>query len=411
MPRHSPWFARPAVLVLIFVSGLVLGWSGVLPNPISRQPAGVQREFVPFWQAWRLVEEHYVDHDAVKPEKMRDGAIRGMLDTLGDTDHTTYLTREEAERAADDLAGHMEGIGVHISMRQGRPVVVAVVPDSPAQKAGVRPGDLLQQVDGTDLKDKSTTQIVQLVAGKAGTQLNLAVSREGEPQPIALTITRARIDVADVNWHMFPGRPVAYVFIRSFGEKVDEQLRQALADAAQAGARGLVLDVRANAGGIKDQAVAVTSEFLKGGNVFIERDSAGRQTGVPVEPGGTATDIPLVLLIDEGTASSAEIFAGAIQDHRRGKLVGTKTVGAGTVLQPYRLSDGSEVWLAIAEWLTPNGRRIWHEGIMPDVPVALPAGATILLADELGRLTAAELAKSSDKQLLKALEVLDEQVK
>ena len=139
MPRHSPWFARPAVLVLIFVSGLVLGWSGVLPNPISRQPAGVQREFVPFWQAWRLVEEHYVDHDAVKPEKMRDGAIRGMLDTLGDTDHTTYLTREEAERAADDLAGHMEGIGVHISMRQGRPVVVAVVPDSPAQRPASGP--------------------------------------------------------------------------------------------------------------------------------------------------------------------------------------------------------------------------------------------------------------------------------
>src|SRR5262249_20163180 len=162
--------------------------------------------------------------------------IRGMLDALGDVDHTTYLTQEEAERAAEDLAGHMEGIGVRLGTRQGRPVIVAVLPDSPAQKAGVRPGDVLEQAGGPGLKDKSTTQIVQLVAGKAGTQLSLTVSREGEPQPITLTITRARIDVPDVSWQMLPGRPVAHVSIRSFGEKVDEQLRKAVADAGQAGA-------------------------------------------------------------------------------------------------------------------------------------------------------------------------------
>lgn len=411
MPRHLPWFARAAALGVVFAAGLFIGWSGFLPNPISRQPAGVQGTFRPFWEAWRFVESDYVDRSAVDAERMKDGAIAGMLDSLGDTGHTAYLTRDEAERMADDLSGHMEGIGVRLSPRQGRPTIIAVLPDSPAQKAGVKPGDVLQEVDGKDLKDKSLTQIVQLVVGKAGTEVKLTVSREGRADPVTLTITRAVIEVPVVAWRMLPGRPAAHVAIRSFGEKADEQLKEALAKARNAGARGLVIDVRANTGGLKNQAVAVTSEFLKDGDVFIEQDARGRQTPVPVKPGGTAADIPLVVLIDEGTASSSEIFAGAIQDHGRGKLVGTKTFGTGTVLQPHELSDGSAILLAVAQWLTPKGRKIWHEGITPDVPVPLPAGATIVLPEESGRLSAAELARSEDKQLLKALEILGEQLR
>jgi carboxyl-terminal processing protease len=411
MPRRPPWFARPAAFVAVFAGGLFLGWSGLLPNPLSGQPAGVQHEFIPFWQVWRLVEDKYVDRKAVKPEEMKDGAIRGMLASLGDTDHTRYLTREGAERLSEDLSGHMVGIGVEFTQRQGRLVIVGVLSDSPAQKAGARPGDVVEEVDGKDIKDKPFPEIRELLLGKEGTEVRLTVGREGEARPVTLTITRARIEVPDVSWRRLQGRPVAHLRIRSFGEKVDEQLKKALADARQDEVKRLVVDLRGNSGGIKEQAVAVTSEFLKEGAVFIEQDAHGRQTPVPVLPGGGATDMPLVVLIDEGTASSAEIFAGAIQDHKRGKLVGTRTAGTGTVLQPYRLSDGSELLLAVAEWLTPDRQQIWHKGITPDVPVALPPGANILWPNESGRLTPAELAKSDDKQLLKALEVLDEQFK
>ncbi|HKI32577.1 MAG TPA: S41 family peptidase [Gemmataceae bacterium] len=408
--HRSPWLAGPVFLV-VFATGLLLGWSGLLPNPLSGQPARVQHTFTPFWEAWRLVEDNYVDRQAVKPRPMTEGAIRGMLDSLGDTGHTTYLTPEEARRMEDDLKGHMEGIGVRIGERQGRPTALAVLPGTPAEKGGVKPGDVLLQADGKDLKGKSPEQIVEMVTGKAGTELTLTVSRAGESQPLTLTLTRAHITVPDVGWHMLQGRPVAHLSILSFGEKVDEQLRTALDEARKAGARGLVLDVRLNPGGLKDQAVAVTSEFLKDGNVFIEQDAQGKQTPLPVKPGGTATDVPLVVLIDEGTASSAEIFAGAIQDHHRGKLVGTKTFGTGTVLQPFELSDHSAVLLAVSEWLTPDGRQIWHKGITPDVPVALPSGAAVILPEESGRMSRADLDKSSDKQLLRALEVLGEQIK
>ena len=205
---------------------------------------------------------------------------------------------------------------------------------------------------------------------------------------------------------MLPGTKVAHLAILSFGEHASEQLKEALRAVRGQGARELIVDVRVNPGGLKEQAVKVTSEFLTEGNVFIEKDAQGRQTPVPVIPGGTATDLPMVVLVDGGTASSAEIFAGALQDHGRAKLVGARTFGTGTVLQEFTLSDGSAILLAVAQWLTPNGRQIWHKGIEPDVTVVLEDEAEILLPEAEGNLTAAALAKSKDRQLLTALKLL-----
>jgi carboxyl-terminal processing protease len=406
--HRSPWLVGPAFF-MTFGLGLLTGWSGLVPNPSSRQPPGVVRTFKPFWEAWQLVDAYYVDRDAVNARHMTEGAISGMLESLGDTGHTVYMTPEEAEREEESIQGQMVGVGIRLGERQGRPTIVSVLPGSPAEKGGVRPGDVLLQVDGKDLKDKSPSQIVQVVSGREGSDVHLTVSRAGESRALTLTLTRARIDVPDVSWALLAGRPLAHVAVLSFGEKANAQLKDALAAATKAGARGLVIDVRDNPGGLKDQAVAVTSEFLKGGNVFIEQDAAGKQTHVPVTPGGAAPDVPVVVLIDEGTASSAEIFAAAIQDHGRGRLVGTTTAGTGTVLQPFELSDGSVVNLATMLWLTPNGRRLWHKGVEPDV--SAPAGDTLILPDESGRLSRAELDASGDRQLLKALEVLAEQLK
>jgi carboxyl-terminal processing protease len=287
------------------------------------------------------------------------------------------------------------------------------MPGSPARAAGLKAGDVLLKVDGKDVETLSVEEIVRRVRGKAGTTVTLTVGREGKSKPLNLAITRAKVQVHPVAWRMLPGAPVADIVLQEFGESASEEMKKALAEARKQGAKALIIDVRDNPGGLKDQAVAVTSEFLKNGDVvFIEQDAAGKQTPVPVTAGDHAAgDLPVVVLIDEGTASSAEIFAGALQDYGRAKLVGTKTYGTGTVLEPFDLSDGSAVLLAVDQWLTPKGRKIWHEGIKPDIEVDMPPDVEPFYPDDEGKLEAAALQRSGDKQLLKALELLKEKIK
>jgi carboxyl-terminal processing protease len=205
---------------------------------------------------------------------------------------------------------------------------------------------------------------------------------------------------------MVPGTHVADVQIQDFAKGTDDALRPALADARAAGAASIVLDLRGNPGGYVDQAVSVASEFLKSGVVYIQRDAAGTDRPSDVLPNGAATDVPLAVLVNQDSASASEIVAGALQDSSRAKLVGTKTYGTGTVLSAFTLADGSEVRIGVAEWLTPKGRHIWHEGIQPDVVVDLPAGAAAIDPDQLRSMTAADLAASKDAQLLGAVHLL-----
>jgi carboxyl-terminal processing protease len=342
---------------------------------------------------------------------MTRGAIRGMLASLGDFSHTTYVTPERFKELKAELEGHMVGIGAAMRMTENVPTVVYVLPNSPADKAGLRAGDIVLQVDHKTVADMSLDEVVNRVRGKEGTKVHLEVLHKGQNKPLEMDIERARINVPEITWHMLPGSPIAHVAIQEFGEKADSQLIKALSEARGQGAKALVVDVRGNRGGLKDQAVAVTSEFLKGGNVFLEKDAHGQVKAIPVKPNGHATDIPVAVLIDGGTASSAEIFAGALQDHHRGKLIGTKTAGTGTVLQPFPLSDGSQILLAVMLWLTPDGRQIWHKGIQPDIEIPLPLDVEILRPQTETDLTAEQLAQSKDAQLLKAIEVLKNQLK
>jgi carboxyl-terminal processing protease len=307
------------------------------------------------------------------------------------------------------LAGQFEGIGALMGVRQRRPTITQTLPNSPARKAGLRANDVILKVDGKEVEGLSMDQIVQRVRGPAGTQVHLTIQRDGESNPREITITRGRLDTPDATWRMLPGTKVAHVALREFGKQADKQLKAVLEAARKAGALALILDVRGNPGGLKEQAVAVTSEFLSPGEVvFIEQDSAGHRTEVPVRPeGGGGRGLPMCLLIDEGTASSAEILAGALQDYGRARLVGTRTFGTGTVLEPFGpLHDGSVLLLAIAQWLTPKGRQIWHHGIPPDVLVELPSGALPLLPGEEPHRNAAGLARSTDRQLLRGLGLL-----
>jgi carboxyl-terminal processing protease len=383
----------------------------VLPGTPPRAPVSLGHTFDPFWETWALVDKHYVDRSAIDPVRMTRGAITGLLASLGDVGHTTYLTPEEVQEMERSLKGNFEGIGATVTFRDHQPTIMQTIPGSPAREAGLRPGDVILQVNGKRVGGLPLEQIVRQVRGPAGTTVRLEVQRKGADKPLDFDIKRAKVTVPLVAWHALPGGQIAHLALREFGTNADQQLREALEQMRKAGIKGAIVDVRSNPGGLKEQAVAVTSEFLSEGDVFIEQDAKGKRTAVPVKPGGKATDLPVCLLIDGGTGSSAEIFAGALQDYERAKLVGTKTFGTGTVLESFPLSDGSAVLLAVREWFTPKGRQIWHKGITPDIEVKLPDGAPLLLPEEETDLTAADLAKTQDKQLLRAFEVLQEQLK
>jgi carboxyl-terminal processing protease len=400
------------VLAAAFAAGILVERAGRLVAPDQYPPPGAEKAIAPFWETWHLIDRHYVKREAVDDQHMARGAIRGLLASLGDVGHTRYLTPEELEMLNNDLSGQFVGIGIRMSIVKQRPTVVMTMPHSPARSAGLKPGDVLLEVDGTVvMNDTSMERIAELIRGKEGAAVHVRIVRQGQSHPLDFDIRRAKVDVPDVAWSMLPGVAIAHLAIQNFGHEADSQVKAAVEEATKQGAKGLIVDIRGNSGGLKDQAVAVTSEFLKDGNVFLEQDAQGRQKAVPVTAGGSATEIPLCVLIDGGTGSSAEIFAGAIQDHGRGKLIGSTTVGTGTVLQAFSLSDRSAVLLAVAQWLTPNGRQIWHQGITPDIPVAMAPGAGYLLPDPETGLDAAALTKSGDKQLLRALDEIKQQLR
>jgi carboxyl-terminal processing protease len=209
-----------------------------------------------------------------------------------------------------------------------------------------------------------------------------------------------------VIWQRLPGTTVAHVRIAAFSQGVSQDLQKALSDIRQQGMTGILLDLRNDPGGLLDEATNTASQFLNSGNVLEEKNAQGQVQPVPVKPKGTVTSVPMVILINGGTASAAEIVAGALQDAHRATLVGETTFGTGTVLEEFRLSDGSALLLATEEWLTPNGRVIWHQGIAPDVAVSLPAGVESLFPEAEREMTTAQLQASGDEQLLRALNLL-----
>ncbi len=300
------------LLLIGLAGGVLLERAGWMPG--SRYGPDAPDE--PYWEAWRLVKDRYVDREAVKTKTMTEGSIRGMLAYLGDIGHTAYLTPQEFAQQQKNIAGELDGIGARLTVRKGQLTVVQTFPNSPAREAGLLPGDVFQEVAGKNVANSSLQKVVELVRGPPGTTVKMRMLRHGHADPLNFTIRRGKVSVPDVSWHLLPGAPIAHVAILEFGNHADEQLRAALAQAKSEGAQGLILDVRGNPGGLKDQAVAVTSEFLKQGTIFQEQDAQGNREAVAVQPGGVATDIPVCVLIDQGTASSAEIFAGAIQDHR-----------------------------------------------------------------------------------------------
>ena len=380
------------------------GADTTIPNPTGH-PTSAQ-ELALIGQAWDILHEQYVGKDQLDDKALAYGAINGLTQAVGDTGHTSFLTPEDRAARANELSGSYVGIGVRIDTAQdGLPVVDQVFKGSPAEKAGLKAGDELTEVDGKPTTGKNLDEVAGWVRGEAGTTVRIEVRSGAKGTEHEVSIVRAAVAEEVVSWTMVPGTKTAFLRLDQFSTGSADDVKAALGEIKAAGADRLILDLRGNPGGYVNEAVGVASQFLSGGDVYVERDAAGHETHHPVSPDGVATEIPLVVLVDGGTASSAEIVSGALQDAGRAQIVGAKTFGTGTVLGEFPLADGSALRVGTVEWLTPKGRRIWHEGIVPDVAVDRAADVAPLGPDDIRSMTAAQVAALTDPQLARALTV------
>ena len=358
-------------------------------------------------QAWNDIQDHYVDAKNLDNQKLAYAAISGITDAVGDSGHTSFMTAAEAKALDQSLSGTFVGIGVQVSPDDGKGgiVVASVYPDTPALAAGLRHGDRVIAVDGKATTGQTHDQIISSIRGPEGTPVTLTIQRAGVAD-FDVTIVRKKFDVPMSSWVMVPGTKIADIRLDQFATGSGDAVIAAIKAAKVAGATAIIFDLRGNGGGFVADAVTVASQFVGDGTVFQSVDSSGATKDVPVNRGGLATDIPLVVLANGDTASAAEIVTGAIQDAGRGKVVGEKTFGTGTVLGRFDLADGSVMRIGVERWLTRAGRPIWHEGLEPDFTVALPTTASPLLPDDLRDMTAAQVQASADLQLDKAISLL-----
>jgi len=376
--------------------------------PADNVPPDAVADFQLMAEAWNTIHKSYVDCPAIQAQALTYGAISGMVAALGDTGHSRFLSPEMVQTQHNFTTGQFEGIGAYVEMKEGQVVIVTPMDGSPAQQAGLRPGDIILKVDGENVAGLPVDQVVSRILGPAGTTVTLTILTPETGQTGEVTLVRAHITLQNVTWQWLPGTQTAHLRIVAFSHGVTEDLKKALGEIQQEGLTGIILDLRSNPGGLLSEAVGTASQFLESGNVLLEQDAQGKVTPVPVLEGGLAHDLPLVVLIDPGTASAAEIVSGALQDAGRAKLVGETTFGTGTVLNEFTLSDGSALLLATEEWLTPQGRLIWHQGIAPDVQVILPRGTNPLLPEAEAGMTSEQVQNSGDAQLLRALELLNQ---
>ena len=325
-------------------------------------PKELETLFEPFWEVWGLVHQNYVDQPLDTTAMMR-GAIKGMLESLGDK-HTSYMDPEEYKQANESLEGEYEGIGAWVDITGDFVEVVSPMKGSPAEAAGLRPKDRVIGINGEDMTGIPGDLVLQRILGPAGEVVVLTIQR-GE-ETFDVSITRAKIVVPTVDYEMLEG-DVGYVALYTFNEFSTPQLRNALDELLAQNPKGLILDLRDNGGGYLVTAIEVASEFIAEGVVMYEEYGDGTRDSYEAKAGGRATEIPLVVLVNEGTASASEIVAGAIQDRGRGTLVGVVTYGKGTVQNWIPLSnEQGGVRITIARWLTPNGNQISEIGLTPE---------------------------------------------
>lgn len=357
----------PSTGQMPLISNFFHSSQSVQPDQQTATPGNLQTLFVPFWEAWNVVHQQYVNQP-VDDQALMQGAIRGMMNALGDK-QTFYMEPKVYETETSSLQGHYEGIGAYVDTDGDFLTIVSPIQGSPADKAGLKPGDKVISIDGQDMKGVAPEQARLKILGPQGTNVTLTVTRAGESQPLKFVITRAQIVLHSAEGKMLDNR-IAYIDINTFGEQTTQELRDTLDTLLKEHPSGIIIDLRNDPGGYLNTAVEVASEFIDKGVVLYEQYGDGHRDTHNVLGNGRATNIPIVVLINEGSASASEILAGALQDYGRAKLVGVQSYGKGSVQNWVPLSDNQgAARVTIAKWLTPKERLIDHIGLTPDVIV------------------------------------------
>ena len=364
-------------------------------------------------RAWQDISES-LDGGEVTPELLEEAAIRGMLNALDDP-NTSYLSPEGYKQVVESYESDFEGIGAWVRERNGSITVQAVMEGTPADDAGLLSGDVLLEVDGQPIDGFSVDEAVALIRGPRGSSVDLLVLHAEEETPVSVTITRASIRTPSAGWRPL-NQEIAYLWIDRFRDETDKEVEEALVEIVREGYSGIVLDVRGNLGGILSTTVSIASQFLEDGLVLYQVDAQGVRTDMEVSGGGIATDMPLVILVDEASASSSEVLAGALQDHGRAVVIGATTFGKGSVNELKQLDSGSALYVTAALWYTPNGRLIEGDGLQPDITSSAERWVTLdpAIAEQLGSHATVTVTRRGnglfevlvDRPLLAALEQL-----
>jgi carboxyl-terminal processing protease len=335
-------------------------------NPDASPPPDVAPQFGVFWEAWNFVEKKFI-RLPVDRTKLIQGAIKGLIGALNDP-YGAYLDSAATRQEKANMDGVIEGIGASVEVKDKRYTIVAPLEDGPAAKAGLRTGDIVLKVDGKDVGTLSLAEAVALIRGPSGTKVRLTVQRFDDPDgaPVELELTRSRIELEAVTSRV-PIEGIGYVRVRVFGTQTLPQLQRVLRDLRGRRVRGVILDLRDNPGGYLSSAVDVASQFLKEGSVVVYEEQDGKRTQSLARAGGLATDLTVAVLVNRGSASASEIVAGALRDHNRGVLIGETTFGKGSVQLPKDLSDGSSIRITVGTWLTPAGKTIQGQGLVPSI--------------------------------------------
>lgn len=318
-------------------------------------------------EAWNIIFRDYVDKDKLEAKKLAQGAVRGMVEAIKDP-YSSYLDPELYQLELKTFKGRYSGIGAHVTMKEGRLTVVAPIAGSPAEKAGIKAGDIILEVNGGPTSGMTLAEAVLKIQGPPGTVVTLLILHEREDKPVKIEIIRAEIKVKSV----FPERygDITYIKLTYFSENTPAELSSVLQDIPRT-TKGIILDLRNNPGGSLHAVVEVASQFLNQGVVVQVVDNKGEKTALEVKKGGLAIDFPLIVLVNKGSASGSEVLAGALKDHGRAKLAGSKTLGKGSVNAIRPLGDGSAIYLTVARWFTPSGRPIEGVGLTPDFSLEL----------------------------------------
>jgi len=359
---------------IVFSVGYSIGENGRIEknvisnfkNTNSGKPDNL--DFSLFWEAWSKLSERSVQ--APDLQKMLYGSISGMLSSMDDP-YTVFFSPEDNKRFREDIQGEFDGIGVELVLKNGLPTVVAPLSKSPADQAGIKAGDVILAVDEVDTSGLGFNETVDKIRGPKGSKVRLRIFREGSDQPVNVEVTRETISIKSVEWEYRTekGKKIAIVHVRQFGDDTDKLFDDFVSEIVKTKPAGIIVDLRNNPGGYLESAINLSSYFLDGGIVVNEKGRSGDNKSYNVTKKNRLSGFRTAVLVNNGSASASEIFAGALQDRKSGRVFGEKTFGKGSVQEIVQLSDGSALKITVAKWYTPTGRSINGEGITPDVEI------------------------------------------